>query len=67
MNHTQVTYLAFGIVLLLAIVFDLGLLSKGSKIMTIKKALHQTLFWVVLALGFGRALRLRWHRGLLSV
>lgn len=53
MNHTQVTYLIFGIVLLLAIVFDLGLMSKGSKTMTIKQALHQTLFWVVLALGFG--------------
>ena len=53
MNHTQVTYLIFGIVLLLAIIFDLGLMSKGSKTMTIKQALHQTLFWVVLALGFG--------------
>ncbi len=53
MNHTQVTYLIFGIVLLFAIVFDLGLMSKGKKTMTLKQALHQTLFWVVLALGFG--------------
>jgi tellurite resistance protein TerC len=53
MTTTQITYLVFGIVLLLAIVFDLGLLSKSSKTMTIKQALYQTLFWVALALGFG--------------
>lgn len=52
MNHTQISYLVFGIVLLAAIVFDLGLLSKGSKTMSIKQALYQTLFWVTLALAF---------------
>jgi tellurite resistance protein TerC len=53
MDTTQITYLVFGIVLLLAIVFDLGLMSKGSKLMTIKQAMYQTLFWVALGLGFG--------------
>lgn len=53
MTTTQITYLVFGIVLIGAVVFDLGLMSKGSKTMTIKQALYQTLFWVSLGLGFG--------------
>ncbi len=53
MTSTQLTYLVFGIVLLVAIVFDLGLLSKKSAQLTTKQALYQTIFWVILALGFG--------------
>jgi tellurite resistance protein TerC len=53
MTREQVTYLVFGIALLLALIFDLGLLSKKSTVMSTKKALWQTVFWVVLALGFG--------------
>ena len=52
MNSQQITYLVFGLVLLLALVFDLGLLSKKNQTITIKQALYQTLFWVALALGF---------------
>jgi tellurite resistance protein TerC len=52
MDSSQVTYLIFGIVLTLALIFDLGLLSKKGKAVTIDKALLQTLFWVCLALGF---------------
>lgn len=52
MTPDQITYLVFGIVLILAVVFDLGLLSKRSATISIKKALLQTLFWVVLALVF---------------
>ena len=52
MTSQQITYLVFGLVLILALVFDLGLLSKKNKTITIKQALHQTLFWVALALGF---------------
>jgi tellurite resistance protein TerC len=52
MTPDQLTYLVFGIVLLVALVFDLGLLSKQSKEITIKKALYQTMFWVALAMGF---------------
>src|SRR5215212_9773428 len=52
MTPDQLTYLVFGIVLLLALVFDLGLLSKSSSEVSIKKALYQTLFWVALAMGF---------------
>jgi tellurite resistance protein TerC len=52
MNTTQITYIVFGFVILLALVFDLGLLSKKNTIVTINSALKQTFFWVVLALGF---------------
>lgn len=53
MNSTELSYLVFGTVLLLAIIFDLGLLSKRSKKITIKKAFYQTSFWIGLALAFG--------------
>jgi tellurite resistance protein TerC len=52
MTPDQLTYLVFGIVLVLALVFDLGLLSKSSTEISIKKALYQTLFWVALAMAF---------------
>lgn len=52
MTADQITYLVFGIVILLALVFDLGLLSKKSAEVSIKKALYQTLFWVSLAFAF---------------
>jgi len=52
LTHSQFAYLIFGIVLVLALVFDLGLLSKKGAVMTIKKALLQTAFWVILAMAF---------------
>lgn len=52
MNPDQITFLVFGILLVLALVFDLGLLSKKNQIITIRQALYQTFFWVALALGF---------------
>jgi len=52
MNSTEITYLVFGIVLILAIILDLDLLSKKGAPVTIKKALFQTAFWVLLALAF---------------
>ncbi len=52
MSPSNISYLVFGIVLLLAIVFDLGLLSKKGTTVSIKRALFQTAFWVVLALAF---------------
>jgi tellurite resistance protein TerC len=53
MSQELITYLIFGAVILIAVVFDLGLLSKRSAGMTIQKALLQTLFWVTLAFAFG--------------
>lgn len=52
MTAEQITYVTFGALLVLALVFDLGLLSKKTSHITIKKALGQTIFWVSLALMF---------------
>lgn len=52
MSPIAITYLTFGIVLLLAIIFDLGLMSKRDSTVSIKKALIQTIFWVGLAMAF---------------
>lgn len=52
MTTNQISYLVFGIVLVLALIFDLGLLSKKNKTVTIRQALYQTFFWVGLALAF---------------
>lgn len=53
MTQDQLTYLVFGVLLILALAFDLGLLSKSHTHMTMRKAVWQTAFWVTLALGFG--------------
>ncbi|NDF99350.1 MAG: TerC/Alx family metal homeostasis membrane protein, partial [Chitinophagia bacterium] len=52
MTVDQITYSVFGVVLVLALVFDLGLLSKKDKEVSIKAALYQTFFWVALSLAF---------------
>ena len=52
MTSQQFTFIIFGALLILALVFDLGLLSKKSSHITIKKALWQTIFWVSLAMIF---------------
>ncbi|MDQ6762949.1 MAG: TerC/Alx family metal homeostasis membrane protein [Bacteroidota bacterium] len=52
MSATEWTYLVFGIVLAVAVIFDLGLLSKRSRSISLKQALYQTMFWVSLGLGF---------------
>ncbi|HTR28266.1 MAG TPA: TerC/Alx family metal homeostasis membrane protein [Puia sp.] len=52
MDRSSVSYLTFGIVLVLAVVFDLGLLSRKGTTVSMKKALLLTLFWVSLAMLF---------------
>lgn len=52
MTVNQVTYLIFILVLVAALVIDLGLMSKKNKAITIRKALYQTLFWVGLSFAF---------------
>jgi tellurite resistance protein TerC len=52
MSTDQITYIVFGVLLVLALVFDLGLLSKKNQTITIRQALYQTFFWVALAIGF---------------
>ena len=52
MDRSSVSYLTFGIVLILAVIFDLGLLSRKGTTISMKKALLLTLFWVSLAMLF---------------
>ncbi|MDQ6904222.1 MAG: TerC/Alx family metal homeostasis membrane protein [Bacteroidota bacterium] len=52
MNATEWSYVVFGIVIVIALIFDLGLFSKKSRTVSIKQALLQTVFWVALGLGF---------------
>jgi len=61
MTTDQIAYLVFAIVLLIAITLDLGLLSKSSAEISIKKALYQTAFWVSLAFAF--FVFLWWYEG----
>ncbi|MDE3251396.1 MAG: TerC/Alx family metal homeostasis membrane protein [Bacteroidota bacterium] len=52
MSTHEIVYLVFGVILIIALAFDLGLLSKKNKTISIKQALVQTAFWVGLALLF---------------
>ena len=52
MSPDQISYLTFIVVIIAALIFDLGLLSKKNTSVSIKKALYQTLFWVALSLAF---------------
>jgi tellurite resistance protein TerC len=52
MSADQITYLVFGGVLTIALIFDLGLLSKKGAVVTLKQALVQTSMWVTLAFAF---------------
>ncbi|MGC4101730.1 TerC/Alx family metal homeostasis membrane protein [Ferruginibacter sp.] len=52
MDKTQVIYLVFSAVIIVALVLDLGLLSKKNKTISLRTALLQTVFWVLLSLAF---------------
>lgn len=52
MTPDQITYLVFGIVIIIALIFDLGLFSKKDTVVTLRTALYQSLFWVCLAMAF---------------
>ena len=52
MTPTQWTYLIFFIVIVLAVIFDLGLFSKKNEKTSMKTALWQSIFWVGLSLLF---------------
>jgi tellurite resistance protein TerC len=52
MTTDQIVYSVFGVVIAIALVLDLGFLSKKNTTITIRQALRQTFFWVLLALGF---------------
>ena len=52
MDKTLLIYLVFGAVIVIALIFDLGLLSKKNKTISLKDALVQTIFWVLLSFAF---------------
>jgi len=52
MSTDQIVYTVFGSVIILALILDLGFLSKKNAIITIRQALKQTFIWVLLALAF---------------
>jgi tellurite resistance protein TerC len=52
MTPSQITYLTFAVLIILAVIFDLGLFSKKGTAISMKTAFIQTLFWVLLALSF---------------
>lgn len=52
MSKTNIIYLVFSAVILVALVIDLGLLSKKNSVVSLKMALWQTIFWVLLSCAF---------------
>lgn len=52
MDKTQLIYLVFSAVIVVALIFDLGLLSKKNQVISLKAALVQTIFWVALSFIF---------------
>lgn len=52
MDKEQLIYLVFTAVIIVALIFDLGLLSKKNTIINLKTALLQTGFWVLLSFLF---------------
>ncbi|MEO6253043.1 MAG: TerC/Alx family metal homeostasis membrane protein [Ferruginibacter sp.] len=52
MDKTLLIYIVFSAVIILALVFDLGLLSKKNQVVSLKAALIQTIFWVLLSVAF---------------
>ncbi len=52
MGKEQMIYLVFSAVIIVALIFDLGLLSKKNQVISLKTALLQTVFWVLLSFAF---------------
>jgi len=52
MDKTRLIYIVFSAVIIIALILDLGLLSKKNKTISLKTALIQTVFWVLLSVVF---------------
>ncbi|MEP7254227.1 MAG: TerC/Alx family metal homeostasis membrane protein [Ferruginibacter sp.] len=52
MDKTLLIYIVFSVVIIAALIFDLGLLSKKNQVISLKMALIQTVFWVLLSVIF---------------
>jgi len=51
-QHQGLVLLIFGIVLIGAMILDLGVLNKSDHVVSFKSALYQSLFWITLSMGF---------------
>jgi tellurite resistance protein TerC len=52
MTADQLSYLIFGIAVIISIVIDLGLFSKKNQVASIKSATYQSIFWVIISLAY---------------
>lgn len=52
MLPNQVIYISFIAIIIIALIIDLGVISKKNKSISLKKAFIQTIFWVLLSFGF---------------
>lgn len=52
MSKDQIVYTVFGCIIAIALVLDLGFLSKKNSVISVRQALRQTFLWILLALGF---------------
>lgn len=52
MSTDQLVYAVFAIVIVIALIVDLGFMSKKGSIITISKAMKQTFFWLLLSFAF---------------
>ncbi len=52
MSKDLVILIVFSAVIIIALIFDLGLLSKKNAVISLKMALKQTIFWVLLSFAF---------------
>ncbi len=52
MDKNLLIYIVFSVVIVVALVLDLGLLSKKNQVISLKTALLQTVFWVLLSFAF---------------
>ena len=52
MDKQQIEWLVFIIIVILALFLDLFVLSKNNKEISLKEALWQSIFWIVLSFAF---------------
>ncbi len=52
MSNSLLIYIVFSLVIIVALILDLGLLSKKNTVISLKNAVIQTVFWVLLSLMF---------------
>lgn len=52
-NPESTLYILFGAVIIIFLIFDLGFFNKNSKKVSLKSATYQSIFWVIVSVGFG--------------